>query len=59
MTVSGLSSDTTYYFALKTSDEAANVSALSNVPSARTLDVTAPAAVTNLATSSPTGTASR
>jgi hypothetical protein len=55
MTVSGLTSDTTYHFALKTSDEVPNVSALSNVPSGRTSDVTAPAAVTNLAASSPTG----
>ncbi|MBI4426967.1 MAG: fibronectin type III domain-containing protein [Candidatus Magasanikbacteria bacterium] len=44
--VFGLSADTQYYFALKTSDEAGNVSALSNVPSAATLpkpaDITPP-----------------
>ena len=37
MTVSGLSSNTTYYFAIKTSDEVPNVSDLSNVPSGATL----------------------
>lgn len=36
MTVSGLSADTTYYFAIKTSDEAQNISDLSNVPSLAT-----------------------
>ena len=44
--VSGLSANTKYYFALKTSDEASNLSALSNVVSATTLpelaDTTAP-----------------
>ena len=33
MTVSGLSADTTYYFAIKTADEVPNWSGLSNVPS--------------------------
>jgi|GEM_PF-515071 len=37
MTVSGLSPSTTYYFALKTSDEVPNVSAISNSPSGTTL----------------------
>ena len=37
-TVTGLSSTTTYYFAIKTSDEVPNESALSNVPSATTLN---------------------
>ena len=37
MTISGLSASTTYYFALKTSDEVPNDSGLSNVPSADTL----------------------
>ena len=41
-TVVGLSADTTYYFALKTSDEAGNVSTISNVP--------------HIATTSPSGT---
>jgi hypothetical protein len=54
MTVSGLNSDTTYYFAMKTSDEVPNTSALSNVPSGTTLDVTSPAAVSNLAAGTPT-----
>lgn len=55
MTVSGLSLSTTYYFALKTSDEVPNVSALSNSASGTTLgDVTPPAAVSNLSTFGPT-----
>ncbi len=54
-TVTGLSSGTTYYFALKTSDEVPNTSAISNVPSGTTStsgggDTTAPADVSNLAT---------
>jgi len=36
MTVSGLSSGTTYYFAIKTSDEVPNTSSISNVPSLAT-----------------------
>ena len=55
-TVTGLTSDTTYYFAIETADEVPNWSGVSNSPSAHTSDVTAPAAVTNLATSNPTGT---
>lgn len=35
-TVTGLSASTTYYFAMKTSDEVPNVSGLSNVPSGTT-----------------------
>ncbi|MFH1459036.1 MAG: hypothetical protein ABIG64_01500, partial [Candidatus Omnitrophota bacterium] len=31
MTINGLSSQTTYYFAMKASDEAANVAAISNI----------------------------
>ncbi|MFC1731822.1 fibronectin type III domain-containing protein [candidate division KSB1 bacterium] len=56
MTVSGLFSDTLYYFAIKTSDEAPNESALSNVPSLSTTvsaDITPPDAVSNLALSNP------
>ena len=49
-TVTGLSSDITYYFAIKTSDEIPNESAISNVPSAATPDITAPDAITDLAT---------
>jgi len=53
VTVTGLTASTTYYFALKTKDDAGNWSDLSNVPSATTSappDVTPPAAVTDLAT---------
>ena len=42
MTVSGLSEDTLYYFALKTSDEVPNESGLSNVPSLATTTVPSP-----------------
>lgn len=54
MTVSGLSAVTTYYFAIKTSDEVPNTSSISNVVSLATTatpDTTAPAAVANLAAS--------
>ena len=56
-TVTGLSASTTYYFAIKTSDEVPNESAISNVPSAVTSapDATAPDDVTNLATGAVTG----
>lgn len=37
MTLTGLSSNTTYYVAIKTSDEVPNISAISNVPNATTL----------------------
>jgi hypothetical protein len=46
--VRGLSRQVTYYFAAKISDEAGNVSALSNVPSATTPDTKPPAAITDL-----------
>jgi len=46
-----LSRQVTYYFALRTTDDAGNVSALSNVPSATTTDTVAPAAIYNLAAS--------
>jgi chitodextrinase len=49
--VRGLSRQVTYYFALRTADEAGNRSALSNVPSATTTDTMAPAAIHNLAAS--------
>jgi len=45
MTVSGLNASTTYYFAMKVSDEVPNISALSNVASSSTAalaDTTAP-----------------
>lgn len=54
MAVTGLSPNTTYFFAIKTSDEVPNTSAISNVPSLATTatpDTTAPAAVSNLAVS--------
>ncbi|HEY3216783.1 MAG TPA: fibronectin type III domain-containing protein [Candidatus Eisenbacteria bacterium] len=47
-TVSGLTRQTTYYFAVRVSDEAGNVSALSNVVSATTPDQTSPAAIRDL-----------
>jgi hypothetical protein len=43
MTISGLTASTTYYFAIKTSDEVPNESAISNFPS---LSTTAPVLVT-------------
>jgi hypothetical protein len=49
--VRSLSRQVTYYFALRTTDDAGNVSALSNVPSATTTDTMAPAAIQNLAAS--------
>ena len=61
MTVSGLSSNTLYYFALKTSDEVPNISAISNVPSGATSalsgDTTAPADISTLVVTA-TGSAS-
>jgi chitodextrinase len=48
VTVAGLTSDTTYWFALKSRDDAGNVSPLSNVASATTWDVTPPAPVADL-----------
>jgi|GEM_PF-3256780 len=56
-TVTGLSPNTTYYFALKTADEVPNWSSMSNVSSATTgqlADVTPPSSVANLAASGPT-----
>jgi chitodextrinase len=60
MTVSGLASGTTYYFAMKTADEVPNWSAISNVPATTTSpppDTTPPAAVTTLATGTVTTSA--
>ena len=55
MTVSGLSADTTYYFAMKTADEVPNcVGPVQRPQRARPRDTVAPAAVSNLATGSPT-----
>jgi hypothetical protein len=48
MTIAGLSGSTTYYIAMKTTDNASNVSGLSNVPTGTTTDTVAPAAVRDL-----------
>jgi len=48
-TVTGLTRQTTYYFAARVSDDAGNLSALSNVVNTTTPDQTAPAAVRDLA----------
>jgi phosphodiesterase/alkaline phosphatase D-like protein len=51
--VTGLGSNTTYYFAVKTADEVPNWSSISNVVNRTTLvEQTPPAAITNLAASS-------
>ncbi|MBL92101.1 MAG: hypothetical protein CMH56_09880, partial [Myxococcales bacterium] len=55
MTVSALSDDTVYYFALKTVDERGNASALSNVVSGQTQDVAPPSDVTTLVAQPPLG----
>ncbi len=56
-TVTGLNPSTTYYFGIKTADEVANWSLLSNIPSlATTGETTAPAAVANLNALLPTQT---
>ena len=54
--VSGLNTDTTYYFAIKTADEVPNWAGVSNSPSGTTIDETAPADITDLAASNPTMT---
>jgi hypothetical protein len=62
-TVSALTRQTTYYFAVRVADDAGNLSALSNVPSATTPDQTRPAPITDLVVGfvwvggSPAGTA--
>ena len=49
LVIDNLTQNTTYYFAIKTSDEVPNTSGLSNVASGQTLaDTTAPGAVTSL-----------
>lgn len=47
-TLTNLAANTTYYFAIKTADEASNWSPLSNVISVTTGDETAPAAIADL-----------
>ena len=59
MTVTGLSSGTTYFFALKVADEVPNWSGLSDVPSGTTSpppDTTPPSAVPTLVAGTPTST---
>ena len=56
-TVTGLSPNTTYYFAIRTADEVPNWSALSNVVSKATVpESTPPAAIANLSTGAVTST---
>jgi len=50
-TINGLARQTTYYVAMKITDDAGNPSAISNVVSTTTPDTTAPAAITDLVTS--------
>jgi len=47
-TVSGLTPNTAYYFAIKTADEVPNWSAISNIAMISTLDNVAPAAIKDL-----------
>lgn len=57
MSISGLSPNTTYYFAIKVLDEASNSSDISNVVSLATTatpDTTSPASVSDLTVSNPT-----
>ena len=49
--VRGLSRQSTYYFAIKATDEASNVSAMSNAPAATTTDTLSPKAIADLAVS--------
>jgi hypothetical protein len=46
--VTGLQSDRTYYFAMKTADEVPNWSGLSNVTNGTTLDIVPPSQITDL-----------
>ncbi len=50
-TVRGLTRQVTYYFAAKATDDAGNVSAISNVPTVTTPDSLAPASIKDLAAS--------
>ncbi|MBI3097824.1 MAG: fibronectin type III domain-containing protein, partial [Planctomycetes bacterium] len=52
-TVTSLSTETTYFFGVRATDDSANQGAVGNSPSART-DVTAPTAIADLATGSVT-----
>ena len=46
MTISGLTSDRTYYFAVRATDESGNRSLISNSPAGVTSDITAPGQIT-------------
>jgi hypothetical protein len=52
--VSGLTADTTYWFAIKAHDEVPNNSSVSNYVSRRTSDIVSPAAITDLTVSATT-----
>ena len=49
LTVTGLTRETIYYFAVKVTDDAGNVSAISNLVGATTSDLTPPSAIRDLA----------
>jgi WD40 repeat protein/chitodextrinase len=53
-TVAGLAENTTYYFAVRSTDVGGNISPVSNVVTARTNDVTPPQAITDLQAIFPT-----
>ncbi len=55
VTLDTLTADTTYYFAIKATDEASNTSSISNVPTAYT-DIAPPADIADLAAGNPTAT---
>jgi len=55
-TINGLTSARTYYVAIRATDNAGNVSALSNVPTGTTLDTIAPAPVRDLSLDPDSGT---
>ena len=57
LVVTGLTSGTTYYFAIESIDAVGNVSAISNVASARPRDWTPPSQVSDLASLTPVGVA--
>jgi len=54
--ITGLSGDTTYWFAVMAFDEVPNYSDISNSPSGTTTDIVPPAAISDLAISNPTAT---
>ncbi len=56
-TITGLNPSRTYYVAIRTTDHAGNVSALSNVPSGTTLDTIPPAPIHDLSLDPDSGTA--